>query len=101
MNAVKVAGNVDENRQLSARVPATIPPGPVTILIVPALQEAGQGRPDRRRSEAVTILIVPALQEDEAGTAWAAGIAREWADELRDPGQNIYALTDGGPVDES
>ena len=77
MNPVKVVGNVDENRQLSARVPATIPPGPVTIL------------------------IVPASQEDEAGTAWAAGIAREWADELRDPGQDIYALTDGEPVDES
>ena len=77
MDAGKVSGNVDENRRLSARVPATIPPGPVTIL------------------------IVPASQEDEAGTAWAAGIAREWADELRDPGQDIYTLTDGEPVDES
>ena len=77
MNPVKIIGNVDENRQLSARVPATIPPGPVTVL------------------------IVPVSQEDEAGAAWAAGIAREWADELQDPAQDIYALTDGEPVDES
>ena len=77
MNAIKVSGNVDENRQLSARVPATIPPGPVTVL------------------------IVSASPEDEAGAAWAEGIAREWGDELRDPAQDIYALTDGEPVDES
>ena len=35
MNAVKVTGHVDANHQLSAKVPATVPPGPVTVLIVP------------------------------------------------------------------
>ncbi len=77
MNAIKVTGSVDEKHQLSARVPTAIPPGPVTIF------------------------IVPVSQEDEAGDTWAAGIAREWADELRDPDQDIYTLTDGEPVDDS
>ena len=77
MHALRVTGNVDENHHLSARVPATIPPGPVTVL------------------------IVPASQEDEAGGAWAAGIACEWADELSDSNQDIYTMADGEPVHES
>jgi len=77
MVSIKVTGNVDENHQLSARVPATIPSGPVTIL------------------------IVPASHEDEAGDTWMTGIAREWSDELGDPGQDIYTLEDGEPVHES
>ena len=77
MHALRVTGNVDENHQLSARVPATIPPGPVTIL------------------------IVPVSQEDETGGAWEAGVAAEWADELSDSGQDIYTMADGEPVHES
>ena len=50
MSMVKLAGNVDENHQLSAIVPESIRPGPVTVL------------------------IVPASQEDEVGDAWAMGI---------------------------
>ncbi len=74
MRTVKVSGRVNENQQLLAIVPVDIPPGPVTVL------------------------IVPATHEDEAGDAWADGIAREWADELSDPHQDIYTLADGEPV---
>jgi hypothetical protein len=77
MNAVKVHGNVDANHHLTAMVPATIPSGPVTVL------------------------ILPAPQKDEAENAWSAGIAQEWADELSDQRQDIYTLADGEPVDES
>jgi hypothetical protein len=77
MNTVKVSGNVDANHQLVAQVPATVRPGPVTVL------------------------IVPVSHEDKAGDAWTAGIAREWAEELSDTGQDIYTLGDGEPVDES
>ena len=77
MNGVKVVGTVDQNRQLSAEVPASIPPGPVTVF------------------------VVPVSQEDEAGEAWTAGVALEWAAELNDPAQDIYTLADGEPVDES
>lgn len=71
MKTVRVTGSVDENHQLSAVVPSDIPPGPVTVL------------------------IVPQSQEDEAGDAWGDAIAREWADELNDPRQDIYTLADG------
>lgn len=44
-------------------------------------------------------MIVFMSEEDEAGTAWAHGLAREWADELRDPRQDIYTLADGQMID--
>ena len=77
MSTVKVNGNVDENHQLTADVPESVPAGPVTVL------------------------IVPATQEDDAGDAWMAGVAHEWADDLSDPRQDIYTLADGAPVRES
>ena len=77
MGPLRVTGHVDEERHLSAEVPDSIPPGPVTVL------------------------IMPASQEDEAGDAWTAGIAHEWADELNDPRQDIYTLADGEPLRES
>lgn len=75
MNAIKLTGQVDDQGRLSAKVPAVIPPGPVTVLIMP--------------------------DEDDAGAAWMEGIAREWADELSDERQDIYTPADGQPVDES
>ena len=77
MSMVKLAGNVDENRRLSAQVPPSVRPGPVTVL------------------------ILPASQEDDEADIWTAGIAQEWADELSDPDQDIYTLADGEPVGES
>ncbi len=78
MSMIKVVGNVDEERRLSALVPASIRPGPVTVLLFPASEE-----------------------DDDEADAWAAGIACEWADELGDPNQDIYTLADGEPVRES
>ena len=77
MNIVKLTGNVDENCRLSAQVPASIRPGPVTVL------------------------VLPEMYEEEEAQAWTAGIAQEWADELADPAQDIYTMTDGEPVCES
>jgi hypothetical protein len=77
MNTLRVTGHIDEQHRLSADVPESVPPGPVTVL------------------------IVPASQEDEAGDAWTASIAHEWADELADPRQDIYTLADGDPVSKS
>jgi hypothetical protein len=76
MNAVRISGNVDGQHRLSAVVPDSIRPGPVTVLIV-------------RRSD-----------EDDAGEAWMPGVAREWADELSDARQDIYTLSDGAPQNE-
>jgi len=49
--------------------------------------------------EPVTVLIVPAAATDDAEQAWMAGVAREWADELADPRQDIYTLDDGESID--
>jgi hypothetical protein len=75
MDTVVVTGSVNEKHRLSAEVPDSVPPGPVTIL------------------------IVPGLPADHLEEAWATGISREWASDLGDPRQDIYTLEDGVPVD--
>ncbi len=77
MDVVKLSGNVDENRRLSAEVPASVRPGPVTVLVLPEMHEV------------------------EEAQAWTAGITQEWADELGESAQDIYTMTDGEPVRES
>lgn len=74
MEAIWLTGQVDDQHQLVAEIPSSVPPGPVTVI------------------------IIPAGQEDAAGKAWMAGIAREWADELSDTQQDIYTLADGESV---
>jgi len=43
-------------------------------------------------------LIVLFPDEDDAGMAWASGMAKQRADELRDSRQDIYTLEDGQPL---
>ena len=76
MTPIRITGHIDEKRCLVAIVPESVPPGPVTVL------------------------IVPTIDEDEAGQAWMRGIAHEWAEELADDRQDIYSLEDGEPVGE-
>lgn len=75
MDSIAIQGHVDDQHRLSAVVPGSVPPGPVTVWI------AGNG------------------QEDGAGAAWMAGISHQWADELSDARQDIYTLADGEAVD--
>ena len=74
MKAIELIGDIDEQHRLRASVPEELPAGPVR-------------------------LIVLVSGEDEAGTVWAHGLAREWADELSDSRQDLYTLVDGRPVD--
>jgi len=74
MKAIELLGNVDDQRRLQAQVPEGVPAGPVRVLV-----------------------YVP--EEDDAGAAWPRGLAAEWADDLRDPQQDIYTLEDGQPLD--
>jgi len=76
MNMVKLAANVDENQRLSVQVPNSIPPGPVTVL------------------------VLPVSAEDHDSNVWTAAIAEEWADELSDPWQDIYTLATASEVDK-
>lgn len=76
MNTITIHGHVDAQHCLSVQVPESIPPGPVTIFIVPSTR-------------------------DDAENAWMTGVAREWADDLSDSRQDIYTLDDGKPLDAS
>jgi len=73
MKAIELIGDIDEQHRLRAQVPDELPAGPVRLIVL---------LPD----------------EDEGGIAWAQGIAREWADDLRDSRQDIYTLEDGQPL---
>jgi len=74
MKAIELIGDIDEQHRLRASVPEELPAGPVR-------------------------LIVLVSEEDEAGTVWAHGLARVWADELSDSRQDLYTLVDGQPAD--
>jgi hypothetical protein len=73
MKAIELIGDIDEQHRLQAQVPEDLPVGPVRLIVLLA-------------------------DEDSGGMAWGRGVANEWADELRDPGQDIYTLEDGKPV---
>lgn len=75
MDYISIHGQIDEHHRLSAIVPESIPPGPVTV----------------------SITTVP--EEDDAGMSWSNGIADQWANELTDDRQDIYSITDGEAVD--
>ena len=65
MNSITIAGHVDPQHRLSVTVPDSIPPGPVTIV------------------------IVPAPPHDETAAVWMRAIAQQWNDELGDPSQYV------------
>jgi hypothetical protein len=73
MKAIELLGDIDEQHRLRAQVPKEVPAGPVRLIVL---------LPD----------------EDDAGIAWAPGIAQQWAEELRDSRQDIYTVEDGQPV---
>ncbi len=73
MKAIELIGDIDNQHRLQAEVPAELPAGPVRLIVL---------LPD----------------EDDVGTAWAQGISKEWAEELRDSRQDLYSLEDGQPV---
>jgi hypothetical protein len=76
MRAIEISGDIDDKHRLQARVPEELPAGPVRVIV-----------------------LLP--EDDEAGAAWANGVAREWAAELADTAQDIYSLEDGQPVHAS
>lgn len=74
MKALEILGDIDDQHHLRAQVPADLPAGPVRLIVL---------LPD----------------EDNAGVAWARGVAQEWAEDLADPRQDIYTVEDGLPLD--
>lgn len=76
MKAIELTVRVNKNHHLSARLPESVPPGQVRVLV-----------------------LLP--EEDDAGAIWMEAIAREWATEMTDPREDIYTLEDGEPVNEA
>ena len=74
MSTIPIQGLVDDQHRLSALVPESVPPGPVTLWL-------------------------SAPQEDDGGAKWMSGISAQWADELGDTRQDIYTASDGEAVD--
>jgi hypothetical protein len=75
MDSIPIQGQIDDQHRLSAVVPGSIPPGPITVW------------------------IAPSIQEDDAGAQWMNGVAEQWADVLADPREDVYTLADGESVD--
>ncbi len=78
MKTVRFPGQVDEQHRLIAQVPEEVAPGPVQVM-----------------------LLMPTPSEVEEEATWMEGIAHEWAEELSDPREDIYSLSDGEPVRDS
>jgi hypothetical protein len=76
MRALEFVAGVDEQRRLQVTLPEILLPPTVRVIV-----------------------LVPEPGEEDAGIAWAQGIAREWAAELADPREDIYTLEDGEPAD--
>ncbi len=81
MESIPLQGHVDDQHRLTVDVPGSIPPGPVKVWIASA---------ESKNSA-----------EDQAGAAWATGVARDWVEELSDTRQDIYSMADGDALDES
>jgi len=75
MKAFELLAEVDDLHCLSVKVPNSVLPGTVRIIV-----------------------LSPESEEDEAGAAWVAGISHEWTEDLMDVRQDIYTLEDGAPV---
>jgi hypothetical protein len=73
MKAVELIGDIDDQHRLRAQVPDEFPAGPVRLIV-----------------------LLP--EEDEGGSAWAHGVAKEWAGDLQDSRQDLYTMDDGQPV---
>ena len=77
MRAYELIGEIDEERQIHAKLPANVTPPYDDVRVIVLLPES----------------------QDEAETHWAKGVAREWAAELDDVREDIYNLQDGEPID--
>ncbi len=76
MKTIRIRGVVDENHQFRATLPASLPPGPVDVMVV-----------------------VPPETELHRSVDWMSQVAREWKAELSYTEEDLYSHTDGEPVD--
>lgn len=81
MTTIRILGQVDAERRLTATVPSDVPTGQVEVVV-----------------------IVPPKNVDTPDPSehlWESGIAVEWREDLADVRQDIYTLADGTAIDEA
>jgi hypothetical protein len=78
MKALEFTAEIDKEHRLQLTMPVTTMPGPVRVLVL---------LPDTEH------------MDDGVEAAWEGGIAREWAADWNDAGEDIYSLHDGVPID--
>jgi hypothetical protein len=74
MRTLELLGHVDEQHRLCIDVPADVKPGPVKVILTVA-------------------------DADSEERAWEKAINEDWAKDWSDPGEDIYTLEDGKPVE--
>ena len=81
LRTVRLKGHIDERHRLIADAPVDLPPDPVEIAVI--IADGGTAGSDE-------------IGADD----WLRGVAREWSEDLGDPRQDIYTLSDGEPVND-
>ena len=73
MKAIELSAIIDRDHQIRVDLPPDVPAGLARIIV-----------------------LLP--ETDDAEKEWERGIAREWRQELADPREDVYSLTDGDPI---
>ena len=77
MKAYELIGEMDDERQIHAKLPAN---APLTY-------------------DDVRVIVLLPESQDETEASWMQGVASEWKAELADEREDIYTLQDGEPID--
>ena len=79
MRAVEVMGEIDTQHQIQARVPESLPPGPVRVLVlIPEEEDTGMAEPARQDTDALTAAMNAVCAEVDTALdpAWAGAARR-------------------------
>lgn len=79
MRAIEVMGEIDTQHQIQARVPESLPPGPVRLLVlIPEEEDAGMEEQARQDTDALTAAMngVCAEMDTTLDPAWSGAARR-------------------------
>jgi hypothetical protein len=79
MRAVEVMGEIDTQHQIQARVPESLPPGPVRLLVlIPEEEDAGMEEQARQDTDALIAAMNAVCAEVDTALdpAWAGAARR-------------------------
>jgi hypothetical protein len=79
MRAVEVMGEIDTQHQLQARIPESLPPGPVRLLVlIPEAEDVGMADQARQDTGALTAAMNAVCAEVDTvlDPVWAGAVRR-------------------------